>query len=83
VTPERIQERLGESSLTWLGRRDNMHEQVNLLVENEPGAVSLHLMWDRWSLTDEQVEALLRGVEEVAVEAAFDPAAPTMIGGSA
>jgi hypothetical protein len=36
-------------------------------------------MWDRQSLTDEQVEALLRAVEEVAVEAAFDPAAPTKV----
>jgi hypothetical protein len=37
------------------------------------------MMWDRWSLTDAQVEALLRGVEEAAVEAAFDPAAPTKV----
>ncbi len=56
-----------------------MHEQANILVENRPDVVSLHMMWDRWSLTDGQVEALLRGVEEVAVEAAFDPAAPTKV----
>jgi hypothetical protein len=37
------------------------------------------MMWDLWSLTNWQVEALLRGVEEVAVEAAFDPAAPTKV----
>jgi hypothetical protein len=37
------------------------------------------MLWDRWSLTDGQVEALLRGVEQVAVEAAFDPAAPTRV----
>ena len=43
------------------------------------GVVSLHMLWDRWSLTDMQVETLLRGVEEVAVEAAFDPAAPTKV----
>jgi hypothetical protein len=54
-----------------------MHEQVNILIENKSDAVSLHIMWDRQCLLDEQVEALLRGVEEVAVEAAFDPAAPT------
>jgi Condensation domain len=77
LTPERIRQRLGDSALTWLGRRDNMHEQVNLLVENEPDVVSLHIMWDGWSLTDGQVEAVLHGVEEVAVRAAFDPAAPT------
>jgi hypothetical protein len=56
-----------------------MHEQANILVENRSGVVSLHMMWDRRCLTDEQVEALLRAVEEVAVEAAFDPAAPTNV----
>jgi hypothetical protein len=80
-TPEQVKQKLAETSLTWLGPRYNMHEQVNILVENRPDVVSLHLMWDGWSLTNEQVEALLRGVEEVAVEAAFDPAAPTRVGG--
>ena len=79
VTPERIRQRLAATSLTWLGRRDNMHEQVNILVENRPDVVSLHMMWDRSCLSDEQVEALLRAVEEAAVEAAFDPSAPTRV----
>jgi hypothetical protein len=79
VTPEQVMSRLAETSLTWIGPRYNMHEQANILVENRPDVVSLHMMWDRWSLTDGQVEALLRGVEEVAVEAAFDPAAPTRV----
>jgi len=79
VTEEQVRRRQAETSLTWLGQRDNMHEQANILVENRPDVVSLHMMWDRWSLTDGQVEALLRGVEEVACEAAFDPAAPTKV----
>jgi hypothetical protein len=79
VTPEQVADALAETSLTWLGQRDNMHEQANILIENQPGVLSLHMLWDRWSLTDGQVEALLRGVEEVAVEAAFDPAAPTKV----
>lgn len=79
VTPGQVADKLPETSLTWLGQRDNMHEQANVLIENRPGVLSLHMMWDRWSLTDGQVEALLRGVEEVAVEAAFDPAAPTRV----
>jgi Condensation domain len=79
VTPELLAHRLAETSLTWLGQRDNMHEQANILIENRPDVLSLHMMWDRWSLTDGQVEALLRGVEEVAVAAAFDPAAPTRV----
>jgi hypothetical protein len=79
VTPEQVRQRLTETTLTWLGPRYNMHEQANLLIENQSGVVSLHMMWDRQCLTNEQVEALLRGVEEVAVEAAFDPAAPTKV----
>jgi hypothetical protein len=79
VTPELLVHRLAETSLTWLGQRDNMHEQANILIENRPDVLSLHMLWDRWSLTNEQVEAILRGVEEVAVEAAFDPAAPTKV----
>jgi hypothetical protein len=79
VTPEQVRQKLAETSLTWLGRRDNMHEQANILIENRPDVVSLHMMWDRWCLANGQVEALLRGVEEVAVEAAFDPAAPTKV----
>jgi hypothetical protein len=80
VTPQQVRQKLAETSLTWLGVRDNMHEQVNILVEPwTPDVLSLHMMWDGWSLTNEQVEALLRGVEEVAVEAAFDLAAPTRV----
>lgn len=79
VNPEQLARRRDETSLTWLGPKENMFEQANILIENRPGVVSLHLMWDRWSLTNAQVEALLRGVEEVAVEAAFNPAAPTRV----
>jgi hypothetical protein len=80
VTPQQVRQKLAETSLTWLGVRDNMHEQVNILIEPwTPDVLSLHMMWDGWSLTNEQVEVLLRGVEEVAVEASFDPAAPTKV----
>jgi hypothetical protein len=79
VTPEHVVGTLAESALTWLGPKENMHEQVHIIVENRCEVVSLHMMWDGWSLTEEQVEAVLRGVEEVAVEAAFDPTAPTKV----
>jgi len=79
VTPEQVRRMLPETSLTWLGPRQYMHEQVNILVENRPDVVSLHMMWDESCLTDQRVEALLRTVEDVAVEAAFDPDAPTKV----
>jgi hypothetical protein len=79
LTREQVRRRLAETSLTWLGPRENMHEQVLILVENRPDVVSLHMMWDLSCLTNGQVEALLRSVEDVAVEAAFDPDAPTKV----
>ncbi|HZM75211.1 MAG TPA: condensation domain-containing protein [Candidatus Limnocylindrales bacterium] len=79
ITPQQVRQRLAESSLTWLGPREHMHEQANILIENKSDVLSLHMMWDLWSLTISQVEALMRAVEDVAVEAAFDPAAPTKV----
>lgn len=79
VTPEQLGQKLAESSLTWLGPRDYLLEQAFIVVENRPDVVSLHVLWDVWSLTSEQVEAFLRSVEQVAVEAALDPAAPTKV----
>jgi hypothetical protein len=79
VTAELIRHRLPDSVLSWLGPREHAHEQANILIENQPGVVSLYLIWDQWSLTPAQAEAMLRTVETVAVEAAFDPAAPTQV----
>jgi condensation domain-containing protein len=79
LSAEHVRQRLEETSLTWLGTKADGHEQVNILVENRSDALSLRLLWDAWSLSNGQVEALLRGVEEVAVAAAADPAAPTAV----
>jgi flagellar basal body rod protein FlgC len=81
VTPEQVSERLGETSLTWLGPREHSYEQANILVENRRDVLSLHMMWDLGSLTKDQVEALLRAVEEIAVQAAFDPSYSPPTGG--
>jgi hypothetical protein len=79
VTPEQVRRHLAQTSLTWLGPAENWHEQANIIIENRRGVISLYMIYDSWSLTSGQVEALLRGVEEVAVEAAFDPDAPTRV----
>lgn len=80
VTAAQVRPKLAAASLTWLGpRQEGIREQISIRIENEADVLTLHTTWDRWCLTDEQVEALLRGVEEVAVEAAFDPAAPTRV----
>jgi hypothetical protein len=79
VSAEHVRKRLEETSLTWLGPREDVHEQVSIIIENRTDVLSLRLMWDVWSVSTGQVEALLRGVEEVAVAAAGDPAAPTAV----
>src|SRR6185369_13170295 len=73
VTAEPIRDLTAQSTLTWLGPRENVHEQANLLIENRSDLLSLYLIWDRWSLSPAQVEAMLREVETIAVSAAFDP----------
>jgi|SRR5580658_99343 hypothetical protein len=81
VTQEQVRPRLAETSLTWHHPLDHLHDQVSIVVTNRPDALSLYLKCDLWSLPGDRVEALLRAVEEVAVEAAFDPAAPTKVTG--
>ncbi|MGH3274551.1 MAG: condensation domain-containing protein [Streptosporangiaceae bacterium] len=81
VTLRQVRQRLTQTSLTWLGPMDHLHDQASFIVENLPDVVSLYLMCDLRCFTTGQVEALLRGVEEVAVEAAFDPVASTRISG--
>jgi hypothetical protein len=80
VTPEQVKRLLTETALTWHRPLDQLHDQVSIIIQNRPpGVLSLHVKCDLWCLTSGQVEALLRGIEEVAVEAAFDPAAPTRV----
>jgi hypothetical protein len=79
VTPERLAGARAQTSLAWLEPIDGLHVQANMVIENQPDVVSLFVQFDHWSLRDGQVEALVRAVEDVAVEAAFDPAAPTRV----
>jgi hypothetical protein len=79
VTEERIRAKAAETSLVWGGDLDRAGDQVFLAVEDRPGTVFLQGIFDLTCFTGDQAERLLRGVEEVAVEAAFDPAAPTRV----
>lgn len=79
ATPERVRQLLTQTSLAWQRPLDRLHDQVSIIIQNQPGVLSLVLKCDLWCLPSGQVETLLRGIEEVAVEAAFDPAAPTRI----
>jgi hypothetical protein len=79
VTPEQVCQLLPRTSMESLEPLDHLHDQAVILVENQREVLSVVLMYDSWSLPDALAGAFLRGMEEAAVEAAFDPAAPTRV----
>jgi Condensation domain len=83
VTMEEIQAKTAETWLSWDGPLDHLPEQAFITIEDYHETVHLQVIFDTACLTEEQVEALLHGVEEVAIEAAFDPAVPTQPGSMA
>jgi Condensation domain len=79
VTRAQIERALPDSFVVWDGTVDHLPEQAFITVEDEHEAIRLQVIFDMACFTEAEVEALLRGVEEVAVEAAFDPAVPTRV----
>jgi len=79
VTMEEIKRRLPETTMSWNGTVDVSPDQARLVVDNQPDTIAVGLIFDMACFTEAQVEALARGIEEVAVAAAFDPAVPAGI----
>lgn len=79
VTMEQIEQLLPKSFISWDGTVDHLPEQAFITVEDHEETVYLQVIFDMACFTEAEVEALLRGVEEVAIEAAFDPGASTRI----
>lgn len=79
VTPEQIQAKLSETFISWDGTLEHLHEQAFITVEDFGDTVFLQLIFDMACFTEAQIEKFMRSVEEVAVAAAFDPAAPAGI----
>jgi Condensation domain len=70
---------LRRSTLAW-GRENVGHcDRVFLYINDVPGTVSYEAWVDNRYVSSEDLEAALRGLEELTVEAALDPAAPTGI----
>ena len=80
VTTEQIAEKLPETFVAWDEARGGFAEQASITVFDHPGTLWVEVIFDMACFTEEQAEALLRGVEEVAVEVAFDASAPTRVG---
>ncbi len=80
VTRDQIQEKSPETWFSWDGTLDHLHEQAFITVEDYGDTVHLQLIFDMSCFTEEQIEAFAYGVEQVAVEAAFNPDAPAGCG---
>jgi hypothetical protein len=70
---------LRRSTLTWGYQMDRPSEKCFLHINNVPGTVCYELRADTHALSPGDMEACLRGLEAVAVEAALNVAAPTGI----
>ncbi|MFC8449040.1 condensation domain-containing protein [Kitasatospora sp. NPDC057223] len=65
------------SVFRWAGKTDRPSERLFLNVEEEPEGILLSFTADTRHFPPARFETLLRSVEDLAVGAALDPAAPT------
>lgn len=79
VTMKQIQDAMPDSFVVWDGTLEYLPEQAFITVEDNDETVYLQVIFDMACFTEAEVEAVLRGVEAVAVEAAFTAAAPTRV----
>jgi hypothetical protein len=83
VTPptgEQIRAALADSELSWGTDADIPSTKLHLCLDDPPGAVELVLSADGRYFSREDMAALAHAIEEVAVQAAIEPDAPTAVG---
>ncbi|HEX8081774.1 MAG TPA: condensation domain-containing protein [Jatrophihabitans sp.] len=80
VSRDQILRKRPETWFSWDGTLDHLHEQAFITVEDHGDTVHLQLIFDMACFTEEQIENFAHGVEQVAIEAAFDPDAPAGCG---
>jgi len=61
-------------------QNDDGGERCYLHINNEPDTIQYELLADTHYLSPANIEAFLRAIEAVIIEAALDPAAPTAVG---
>ncbi|WP_433220712.1 condensation domain-containing protein [Dactylosporangium sp. CS-047395] len=64
-------------TFTWTTKQDVPFEPLIVHIDELPGATQAIVFCDTHAIAPDDAEALLRGLEAVAVEAALDPDAPT------
>lgn len=80
LSPQQLRAMLTQTALTWYRALDQLQDQLSIVILTRTKVLTIDLKCDLWCLPPARAELLLRCIEEVAIEAAFDPAAPTRIG---
>ncbi|GAA4473250.1 condensation domain-containing protein [Phytohabitans houttuyneae] len=78
-TPEQVRAALPHSTFEWSRQRDTSFERMFAHIEDVPDMMAITIAGDTHYMSPGDLEAVVRGMEAVAVEAAFDPAATTGI----
>jgi Condensation domain len=79
VTARGLREAASAGAFHWFERKDNPFEPLFLHIMDDQETISLQICADTHRVPPSDIEALLRTVEAVAVEAALDPAAATRV----
>jgi hypothetical protein len=79
VTPERIRAVLADSSVGWEPEISMPRRKLYFNVDDPPGAIEFAMSVDARYFSRPDMEAIVRNVEEAAVQAAIDPGAATRI----
>jgi hypothetical protein len=78
-TAQRLREAAGLAEFVWTTRQDIPFEPLIVHIDDLPAATRVTVFMDTHVISPADAEALLRGMEAVAVEAALDPTATTRI----
>jgi hypothetical protein len=78
-TPQQIREAASRSTFRWTTQQDVPFEPLIVHIDDIPDAIRAIIFMDTHVLSPADGEALLRGIEAAAVEAALDPTAPTAV----
>jgi hypothetical protein len=79
VTAQQLAAAVAEFSIVWDAPLDRYTDQLSVAVDNRSATIDLSVSVDTQYLPADALAALLREIQAVAVEAAFDPAAPTRV----
>ncbi|GAB3532364.1 condensation domain-containing protein [Phytohabitans suffuscus] len=76
-TAEQVRAALPCATFEWTRRLDTSFERMFTHIEDVPDTMAITLAGDTHFMSPDDLEAVVRGMEAVAVEAALDPAATT------